>query len=84
MQVRDTMVHLEIERFIGVLENFSIVYLMECEKCGVLIAYQGQGHACGGVMDVTPEAKFEAEYLATFMATLKKLYTLKKFGGAYQ
>ena len=78
------MVHLEIERFVGVLEDYSIVYLMECEKCGVLVAYQNQGHACGGVIDVMPEAKFEAEYLASFMAGLKKLYTLKKFGGAYQ
>jgi hypothetical protein len=73
--------HLQIERFVGVLEDYSIVYLMECEKCGVLVAYQGQGHACGGVQDVTPEAKFEAEYLATLMATLKRLYTLKRFDG---
>jgi hypothetical protein len=73
------IMHLEVERYIGVLEDYSIVYLMECEKCGVLVAFQGQGHNCGGIVDVTPEAKFEAEYLATFMVGLKKLYTLKKF-----
>ena len=71
--------HLEIERFVGVLEDYSIVYLMECEKCSVLVAFQSQGHNCGGVLDTDPSAKFEAEYLATFMANLKKLYTLKKF-----
>jgi hypothetical protein len=75
----DGMVHLVIERFVGVLEDYSIVYLMECEICGVLVAYQGQGHNCGGVVDVTPEAKFEAEYLAKFMVGLKKLYVLKSF-----
>jgi hypothetical protein len=71
--------HLEIERFIGVLEDYSIVYLMECEKCGILVAFQNQGHNCGGVLDTDPSAKFEAEYLANFMTGLKKLYTLKKF-----
>jgi hypothetical protein len=75
----DGMVHLVIERFVGVLEDYSIVYLMECEICGVLVAYQGQGHHCGGIMEVTPEAKFEAEYLAKFMVGLKKLYVLKSF-----
>ena len=73
------MVHLVIERFVGVLEDYSIVYLMECEICGVLVAYQGQGHNCGGIVEVTPEAKFEAEYLAKFMVGLKKLYVLKSF-----
>ena len=73
------MVHLEVERFVGVLEDYSIVYLMECEKCGVLVAFQKQGHNCGGVIDTEPTAKFEAEYLAQFMVGLKKLYTLKKF-----
>jgi hypothetical protein len=71
--------HLEIERFIGVLEDFSIVYLMECEKCGVLVAFQGQGHNCGGILDTTPEAKFESEYLSNFLSSLKRVYTLKKF-----
>jgi hypothetical protein len=73
------MVHLEVMRFVGVMEDYSIVYLMECWHCGVLIAYQGQGHNCGGVIDTEPEAKFEAEYLAQFMTGLKKLFTLKKF-----
>ena len=76
--------HVEIERFVGVLEDYSIVYLMECEHCGVLIAYQGQGHNCGGEIDTAADKKFEAEYLATFMANLKRLYVLKKFGGEYQ
>ena len=78
------MVQLTIERFIGVMNDFSIVYLMECEHCGVLIAYQGQGHNCGGVVDTEPEAKFEAEYLASFMVGLKKVYTLKKFESGLQ
>ena len=73
------MVHLEVERFIGVLSDYSIVYLMECSQCGVLVAFQGQGHNCGGILDVAPEAKFEAEHLAQFMAGLTKLYVLKKF-----
>jgi hypothetical protein len=73
------MVHLEIERFIGVLADYSIVYLMECEHCGVLVAYQGQGHNCGGKVDTEPEAKFEAEYLVDLMTGLKKLFMLKKF-----
>ena len=78
------MVHLVIERFIGVLMDYTIIYLMECEHCGVMTAYQGQGHNCGGILDTEPEAKFEAEYLADVLAGLKKLYTLKKFETAPQ
>jgi hypothetical protein len=77
------MVHLETERFIGVLDDYSIVYLMECEHCGILIAYQGQGHNCGGVLDTEQGKKFEAAYLAQFMTGLKKIYVLKKFESEY-
>ena len=66
--------HLEVERYIGVLEDYSIVYLMECEICGVLVAFQVQGHNCSGIVDVEPTKKFEAEYLANFLVGLKKLY----------
>ena len=55
------------------------MYLMECEQCGVLIVYQGQGHNCDGVTDTSEEAKKEAQYLAEFMKGLKKIFTLKNF-----
>jgi hypothetical protein len=71
--------HLSVERYVGVMQDYSIVYLMECEKCGVLIAYQGQGHNCDGVMDISEQAKWEGQYLAEFMKGLKKVYALKKF-----
>ena len=71
--------HLPIERYIGVMQDYSIVYLVECEQCGVLVAYQGQGHNCDGVLDTSEQAKWEAQYLADFMKGLRKVFTLKNF-----
>ena len=71
--------HLTVENFIGVMQDYSIVYLVECEQCGVLIAYQGQGHSCDGIKDISEQAKWEAAYLAEFLKGLKKVYTVKKF-----
>jgi hypothetical protein len=71
--------HLPIVRYIGVMQDYSIVYLMECEQCGVLIAYQGQGHNCDGIIDTSEEATKEAQCLAEFMKGLKKIFTLKNF-----
>ena len=71
--------HIPIERYIGVMQDYSIVYLVECEQCDVLIAYQGQGHACDGIMDISEQAKSEALHLAEFMKGLKKVFTVKKF-----
>jgi hypothetical protein len=79
--VDNSKMHLPIERFIGVMADYSIVYLIECEQCGVLIAYQGQGHSCDGIIDESEQAKWEASYLAEFMKGLKKVFTLKKFEG---
>ena len=71
--------HLTVENFIGVMQDYSIVYLVECEQCGVLIAYQGQGHSCDGITDISEQAKWEAAYLAEFLKGLKKVFTVKKF-----
>ena len=71
--------HLPIVRFIGVMQDYSIVYLMECEQCGVLIAYQGQGHNCDGVADTSEQAQQEGQCLAEFMKGLRKVFTLKNF-----
>ena len=61
------------------MQDYSIVYLMECEQCGVLVAYQGQGHNCDGVEDTSEQAKWEAQYLAHFMTGLRKIFTMKNF-----
>jgi hypothetical protein len=74
------MVHLTVERFIGVMVDYSIVYLVECAQCGVLIAQQGQGHNCGSILDNTKLKQWEAAHLANFMKGLKKVYVMKDFG----
>jgi hypothetical protein len=74
--------HVPVDRFIGVMQDYSIVYLEECEQCDVLIAYQGQGHCCEGIADISEQAKLEAQCLADFMKGLRKVFTLKKFEGS--
>jgi hypothetical protein len=71
--------HVPVERFIGVLDDFSIVHLQTCDRCRVLIAHQEQGHHCNGVMDISEERRQEAEHYVQLMQRIKKLYVLPWF-----
>ena len=40
-----------IEWFVGLKEDGTVIYLMDCPECDVLITYPEQGHHCCGVVD---------------------------------
>ena len=71
--------HVPVERFIGVLDDYTIVYLQTCDRCRVLIAHAEQGHHCNGVVDPTEERRQEAEHYVQLMQRIKKLFVMQKF-----
>jgi hypothetical protein len=71
--------HLLIERFVAVLDDFTVLFLENCPRCHALILYADQGHSCGGVIDVTEVARQEAQSYACLMQKVKKIYTLPDF-----
>jgi hypothetical protein len=71
--------HVPIERFVGVLDDFSVLFLQTCAKCRVLITYPEQGHQCDGKVDVTEVRRVEAANYVQLMQRVKKLYVLPNF-----
>jgi hypothetical protein len=71
--------YVPVERFIGVLDDYTILFLRPCGKCKVLITYPEQGHHCQGVVDVDETRRMEAEHYIHLMQKVKKLYTLPPF-----
>jgi len=71
--------HLVVERFVAVLDDFTVLFLEDCPHCHALILYADQGHSCGGVADVTAVARQEAQSYARLMQKVKKIYTLPDF-----
>ena len=67
----------EIEWFVGFREDCSMVYLMDCPECDVLITYPGQGHHCGGVIDENNFREWEAHYYAAVIQELVEIYSVK-------
>ena len=66
-----------IEWFVGIQEDFSIVYLRDCPECDALITYVGQGHHCGGYEDNTEFKNWEAQHYAAIIQGLV-IYPLKE------
>jgi hypothetical protein len=71
--------HVPVERFIAMLDDFSILYLQTCAKCQVLITYAEQGHQCGGQLDVTARRRMEAAHYVQIMQRIKKIYSQMNF-----
>jgi hypothetical protein len=76
---RTVSMHVPVERFVGILDDYSIIFLQTCDQCRILITYQGQGHNCGGNMDTNETQRIEAEHFAQLMQRIKKLYVLPNF-----
>jgi hypothetical protein len=71
--------HVPVERFVAVLDDFSILYLQTCAKCRVLITYAEQGHQCDGQLDVTEQRRLEAAHYVQLMQRVKKIYVQMNF-----
>ena len=71
--------HVPVERFVGTLDDYTIIFLQNCDRCRILITYQGQGHNCGGNIDNNETQRIEAEHFAQLMLRIKKLYVLPRF-----
>jgi hypothetical protein len=71
--------HVPVERFVGVLENHTILFLQPCEKCKILITYPEQGHHCIEGTTMTEVQKLEAEHYVHLMLMVKSLYVLPRF-----
>ena len=71
--------HVPVERFVGVLDDYTILLLQTCAKCNILITYQGQGHQCQEGAPDSGVKRIEAEHFAQLMLRVKKLYTLPTF-----
>ena len=67
-----------IEWFVGIKENYTIVYLMDCPECDVLITYPKQWHHCGGYVDNTEFKNWEAQHYAAMIQDLMSIYPLKE------
>jgi hypothetical protein len=67
----------QIEWFVGFKEDYTMVYLMDCPQCDVLITYPGQGHHCGGKLDENNFKEWEAQYYAVVIQGLVEIYAVK-------
>ena len=70
--------HIVAERFVGVLEDYSVIYLIECTTCYALLGFPGQGHICDG-KPLTAIEIVESIELAELMEKLKRIYPLPTF-----
>ena len=70
--------HIVAELFVGVLEDYTVVYLIECTTCFALLGFPGQGHFCDGTQ-LTALELVESVELAELIYRLKKVYPLPKF-----
>jgi hypothetical protein len=66
------------ERYVGVLADYSVIYLIECTTCYALLGFPGQGHVCDG-SPLTAIEIVESIELAELVEKLKKVYPLPKF-----
>jgi hypothetical protein len=71
--------HLIVERFVAVLDDFKVVFMQNCTHCHALILFEGQGHNCCGVADTLASAQEEARNYVRLMQRVKKIYTLPTF-----
>ena len=71
--------HLIVERFVAVLDDFKVVFMQNCPHCQALILFKDQGHNCCGVADVLASARDEARSYVRLMRRVKKIYTLPTF-----
>ena len=71
--------HIPVERFIGVLDDYTVLYLRTCDKCRVLITYKDQGHHCNGIPDTTEFKRIEAEHYVQLMQRVKKIFVQPSF-----
>jgi hypothetical protein len=76
--------HIPVERFVGVLDDYTILYLQTCDKCRILITYQGQGHQCHGHPDNNETERIEAAHFAQLMQRIKKLFVMPCFDAPRQ
>jgi hypothetical protein len=73
--VRLAAMHVPVDRFIAVLDDYTILYLQTCAKCQVLITYAEQGHHCGGQLDASERQRIEAFNYVQIMQRVKKIYS---------
>ena len=66
-----------IEWFVGFKEDYSVVYLMDCPVCDVLITYPEQGHHCCGVIDENNFKEWEAQHYAAIIQEVVEIYSVK-------
>jgi hypothetical protein len=71
--------HLVVERFVAVLEDFTVLFLENCLHCHALILFEGQGHNCEGVADMSEVLQAEARSYVSLMRRVKKIYTVPTF-----
>ena len=71
--------HVPVERFIGVLDDYTILFVQTCAKCKILITYQGQGHQCQEGVPDSGAKRVEADHFAQLMLRVKKLYNYPTF-----
>jgi hypothetical protein len=76
--------HVPVERFVGVLDDYTVLFLQTCEKCRILITYQGQGHQCSDGVETSEAKQTEAALFAQLMQRVKKLYVVPTFDAPRQ
>jgi hypothetical protein len=71
--------HAVVERFVAVLDDFTILFLQDCRHCHAIILFEDQGHSCEGVADVSEVPREEAKSYVRLMKRVKKIYTVPTF-----
>lgn len=71
--------HLIVERFVAVLDDFKVLFMQNCPHCQALILFENQGHNCSGIADTTASAQEEARSYVRLMRRVKKIYTIPTF-----
>ena len=66
----------KMERFIGIKSDYTIIYLIDCPECDVLITYLGQGHHCCGNTEESLFAEWEAVHYAQVIQGLQNIYPI--------
>jgi hypothetical protein len=65
-----------IEWFVGFKEDYTMVYLMDCPQCDVLITYLEQGHHCCGIVSEDNFKEWEAYHYAVVIQGLVEIYAV--------
>jgi hypothetical protein len=66
-----------VDWFVGFKEDFSMIYLMDCPQCDVLITYPGQGHHCSDEVNESDFKEWEAQHYAGIIQDLIAIYAVK-------